>query len=297
MKDVVKTNPESGRRKKRRRRGNMTLYYLMIFAISIVILYVLSRTVFFKVENYEITGNSRYTEAEILAAGRLTDSENLYNIDLSATEKKIKNTLIYIDDVSVSRKIPDTIEIEVTEADEFACCQYEGNRYAIISRNGRLLQTEQADADESLLQIYGLDLIDVSLGDEFTSSDENKKSIIMNLLDVIDELCPDEIDYIDITDRTDITMSYGNGRIIIDFGSSLDYEYKMRYLITIIRDSLDSDASGQLIYISSSSGVSFIPDEGLEELEQSKDKVDDLQTEETETEDETSETDTGQTEN
>ena len=275
----------------------MTLYYLMIFAISIAILYVLSRTVFFKVENYEITGNSRYTEAEILAAGGLTDSENLYNIDLSATEKKIKSTLIYIDDVSVSRKIPDTIEIEVTEADEFACCQYEGNRYAIISRNGRLLQTEQADADESLLQIYGLDLIDVSLGDEFTSSDENKKSIIMNLLDVIDELCPDMIDYIDITDRTDITMSYDGGRIIIDFGSSLDYEYKMRYLITIIQQSLDSDASGELIYISSSSGVSFIPDEGLEELEQSKDKVDDLQSEETETGDETSETDNEQTEN
>ncbi|MCC8195729.1 MAG: FtsQ-type POTRA domain-containing protein [Ruminococcus sp.] len=290
MQDVVKTNPQGQRRRRRRRRGNMSLYYLMLFVATVIILYVLSRTVFFKAENYEISGNSRYTEYEILSAAGLSDSENLYNIDLSATEAKIKKTLIYIDDVAVSRQLPGTIVIEITEAEEFACCQYEGNRYAVISRNGRLLQTEQAEPDEELLQIYGLDLIDVSLGDEFTSSDENKKSIIMNLLDVIDDICPGKIDYIDITDRTDITMSYDNGRITIDFGSSLDYEYKMRYLITIIEANLDADASGELIYISSSSGVSFIPDEGLEELEQSKDKIENMTETETEGTEETEET-------
>ncbi len=285
MQDVVKTNPQATgwkRRKRRRRRGNMSLYYLMLFVVMVIILYILSRTVFFKVENYDISGNSRYSDSEILGAAGLGDNENLYNIDLSATEAKIKKNLIYIDSVTVSRELPGTIIIEITEAEEFACCQYEGNRYAVISRNGRLLQTEQPESEEDLLQIYGLDLIDVSLGDEFTSSDENKKSIIMNLLDVIDETCPGKIDYIDITDRTDITMSYDGGRIIIDFGSSLDYEYKMRYLITIIEANLDADASGELIYISSSSGVSFIPDEGLEELEQSKDKVEDMASSETE---------------
>ncbi|MCD7804267.1 MAG: FtsQ-type POTRA domain-containing protein [Oscillospiraceae bacterium] len=290
MQDVVKTNPQGQRRRKRRRRGNMSLYYLMLFVATIIILYVLSRTVFFKVENYEISGNSRYSDSEILGAAGLGDSENLYNIDLSATEAKIRKALIYIDDVTVSRQLPGTIVIEITEAEEFACCQYEGNRYAVISRNGRLLQTEQAEPDEELLQIYGLDLIDVSLGDEFTSSDENKKSIIMNLLDVIDDICPGKIDYIDITDRTDITMSYDGGRITIDFGSSLDYEYKMRYLITIIEANLDADASGELIYISSSSGVSFIPDEGLEELEQSKDKIDNMTDTETEDTAQTEET-------
>ncbi|MCD7770891.1 MAG: FtsQ-type POTRA domain-containing protein [Oscillospiraceae bacterium] len=291
MQDVVKTNPQgTRRRKKRRRRGNMSLYYLMLFVASVIILYALSRTVFFKVENYEISGNERYSDSEILGAAGLGDNENLYNIDLSATEQKIKKALIYIDDVNVSRELPSTIVIEVTEAEEFACCQYEGNRYAVISRSGRYLSTEQAEPDEELLQIYGLDLIDVSLGDEFTSSDENKKTIIMNLLDVIEDICPGMIDYIDITDRTDILMSYDNGRIEIDFGSSLDYEYKMRYLITIITANLDADASGELIYISSSSGVSFIPDEGLEELEQSKDKIENMtETEEEETE--SSETD------
>ncbi len=254
----------------------MSLYYLMLFVVSVIILYILSRTVFFKVENYEISGNSRYSESEILAAAGLGDSENLYNIDLSATAQRIKKALIYIDDVTVSRELPGTIVIEITEAEEFACCQYEGNRYAVISRSGRYLSTEQAEPNEELLQIYGLDLIDVSLGDEFTSSDDNKKTIIMNLLDVIDEICPDKIDYIDITDRTDIIMSYDNGRIEIDFGSSLDYEYKMRYLITIIEANLDEDATGKLIYISSSSGVSFIPTEGLEELEQSKEIIENM---------------------
>ncbi len=262
----------------------------MLFVVTVIILYTLSRTVFFKVENYEISGNERYTDAEILGAAGLGDNENLYNIDLSATEQKIKKKLIYIDSVSVSRELPGTIVIEITEAEEFACCQYEGNRYAVISRSGRYLSTEQAEPNEELLQIYGLDLIDVSLGDEFTSSDENKKTIIMNLLDVIEDTCPGMIDYIDITDRTDIIMSYDNGRIEIDFGSSLDYEYKMRYLITIITANLDADASGKLVYISSSSGVSFIPDEGLEELEQSKDKVEDMTSSDTEDTEEPSET-------
>lgn len=272
MRDVVKTAPQGNGRKRRRRKRNLSLYYLMIFVILVVILYILSRTVLFRVEQYDIVGNERYTDYQILSAAGLSDSENLYNIDLSVTASKIKKQLIYIDDVTVTRRLPSTLVIEITEAQEFACCLYEGNRYAVISRNGRYLSTEQASPDETLLQIYGLDLVDVSLGDEFKSSDSNKKSIIMNLLSAIEELCEGKIDYIDITDRTDIVMSY-DGRIEVEFGSSLDYEYKLRYIVEIIETKLDSDTTGKLIYISASEGVAFIPEEGLEELEQNRNKV------------------------
>lgn len=283
MRDVVKqppagsrpqtsgTNGANGaagvRPKRRRRKRNLSLYYLMIFLICGFILFLLSRTLLFRVKEYVVTGNSRYTVEQILDAADLKVGKNMYNIDTDKVEQKIKDELIYIENVTVRRKLPDKMTITVEEAEPFACCQYEGSRYAVITRSGRYLETEQASPRAELLQIYGLDLVNVSLGEELESEDPNKLTIVMQLLDAMDEICPGKVSYIDITDRTDIMIGYAE-RIDIEFGSSLDYEYKLRYVSAIIENNLSDDETGRLIYHSAAAGVSFITNEDLQQMQE-----------------------------
>lgn len=264
MQDVVKTaKPRQVSGRPRRRRRNLSLYYLMLFVICAVIFLILSRTVLFNIDEYIVSGNSIYSEDTILDAGNLREGRNMYGINLDRTAERIKDKLIYIEDITLRRKLPNKFIVEVTEATAYACCEYEGNRYAIITKSGRYLETEQLGARAGLILIKGTELTNVSLGAEFKSSDETKQAIILDLLEAISETCDGKVTEIDITDRTNITMRYDD-RIDIEFGSSLDYDYKLRYITAIIEDNLEPEAEGRIIYHSSAAGASFIRKEDLE---------------------------------
>ncbi len=269
MRDVVKTpepRPREGR--PRRRRRNLSLYYLMMFAACVIVFLILARTVLFRINEYDISGNSMYSNEQILDAGGLRYGKNLYSINLEKTAEKIKDNLIYIEDISLRRKLPDKFIIEVTEARAFACCEYE-SRYAIITKGGRYLETEQLGARAGLIQITGMELTNVALGEDFESRDDAKRTIILDLMESISEVCDKKITEIDITDRTNIKMVYDN-RITIDFGSSMDYDYKLRYITAIIEENLDPEAEGEIIYHSSTAGASFIDKNDLELNEQER---------------------------
>lgn len=270
MKDVVKTtsqNRPQGR--PRRRRRNLSLYYLMLFIICAVIFLILSRTVLFNIDEYVVSGTSIYTPDQILNAGGLREGRNMYGINLESTADRIKGALIYVEDVTLRRKLPNRFIVEVTEAKAYACCEYEGSRYAIITRGGRYLETEQLGARAGLIQVTGMQLKNVALGEAFESADDAKKTILLDLLESIDKICPDRITAIDITDRTNIMMTYDN-RISVDFGSSLDYEYKLRYISTLIDGYLEPEAEGTVIYHSAAAGASFIRKEDMEITEQER---------------------------
>ena len=277
MKDVVKTakpRPRQGR--PRRRRRNLSLYYLMLITICVIIFLILSRTILFNIDEYLVSGNNIYTTERILEAGNLRNGRNMYGINIEKTEKRIKENLIYVEDVSLRRKLPNKFIVEVTEATAYACVEYEGSRYAIITKGGRYLETEQLGARAGLIQIKGMQLINVALGEEFESADETKRTIILELLDSISEICDGSITEIDITDRTNITMVYDD-RIDVDFGSSLDYDYKLRYITAIIEESLEPDAVGTVIYHSSTAGASFISREDQELTDQERQAAADAQ--------------------
>lgn len=271
MKDVVKTKvekPEATRPgTKHRRRRNLSLYYFLIFVICVLVLFILSRTVLFNINEYSVSGVLRYSEEQILEAGNLKVGKNMYNLDLEKTAEKIKDKLIYVEDVSLQRKLPDQLIVTVTEAEAYACCEYDNGRYCVISRGGRFLETEQLQKREDLIIITGMELTGVALGEDFESKDENKERIILELLNATHEVCPGKLTYIDITDRTNIKMGY-DGRIDIEFGSSLDYEYKLKYIITIIEENLKPTDTGKLIYHSAQAGASFISSADLERMEQ-----------------------------
>lgn len=271
MKDVVKSsgNP-APRGRPRRRRRNLSLYYLMLFLICAGIFLVLSRTVLFNIKEYTVTGNSIYSADQILNAGGLHEGRNMYGINLDRTAEKIKDKLIYLESVTLRRKLPDKFIVEVTEAQAFACCEYEGSRYAVITKNGRYLETEQLGARAGLILVTGMQLKNVALGEDFESEDETKKEIILDLFEAISETCDGKITSIDITDRTNITMRYDD-RIDIDFGSSLDYEYKLRYITAIIEENLSPEDEGEIIYHSAAAGASFIKKEDLEAVNQPQD--------------------------
>lgn len=93
MKDVVKVDKPTERSgRPRRRRRNLSLYYLMLAIICVGIFLILSRTVFFRINEYLVSGLNIYSEDQILKAGGLKIGKNMYGINLDKTAEKSGKT-------------------------------------------------------------------------------------------------------------------------------------------------------------------------------------------------------------
>lgn len=277
MKDVVKSRQDDGEYKlingqrvkvnRRRRRSNLNSYYALAVIFAAVIVLILCMTVFFNVKTVNIQGVNLYTNEQILAVGGVNSGVNLIRTDTKTVETRLKNTLVYIDDVQVSRKYPSELEIKVTEAVKAAQIEKDG-KYYILSESGRILEAD-VPLDESLMMIKGFELKSLDPGSTLESKDAFKTKILDQLISEIKKLDFEDINEIDLTDRTDIKMTYDN-RIDIRLGSSVDIDYKLTYIKAVIDKSLSDNYEGTLRYNGVNSGISAIPKSDSDSASDSK---------------------------
>ena len=99
----------------RRRRGRFA-FLLKLFAFVIAAAAMLwAAALFFRMDHIVISGNERYTEAEVLAASGLQTGGNLYFLNKFDVKEAIFEQLPYVDTIRINRKLPDTLLIEVSE--------------------------------------------------------------------------------------------------------------------------------------------------------------------------------------
>ena len=71
---------------------------------------------FFRVNQVIVNGNSRYTAEEIVEASSVHTGDNLFLVNKPKTARALMRKLPYVENVSVVRRLPDTLELRVTES-------------------------------------------------------------------------------------------------------------------------------------------------------------------------------------
>lgn len=273
MKDVVKTSstnyknvnsrqrsPQSNTRRKRKKK-NYSIYYFFVFILMAVAFVVLSLTVFFNINKITITGSSVYSEQEIFDAAEVKVGDNLFRKKISVMEQNVMNKLTDIDNVKITRCLPSQLHMEITPSVPTANIEYEA-QYFIISKNGKVLKDKLDFPEENLLLIKGYDPVNCKINTILESNDKYKDEIIKSIFEAIENNSFEGITQIDITDRLNILLLY-NDRIEIELGSSLDLNYKITFVKTIIDGNIAKDFEGKII-MRGDSGVSVIKKEDLE---------------------------------
>lgn len=212
---------------------------------------------FFNVSEIKIEGVTLYEQDQILGVGGVSTGQNLVRTNTDIVEKRLKDTLVYLDDVKVTKKFPSTLVITCTEAEKAADIEYK-NSYYVLSASGKILETKNPAPTGDIPVVKGFELKSLSQGDKLASEDSFKADILEELLDDLHDLKFKNIDSIDLTTRSDIKLMY-DGRLEIKLGSSVDMEYKLTYLKAVIDKSITDDYEGTLIYNGADSGISAIP--------------------------------------
>ena len=100
------------RKSNRRRRGSFGFLYKLLSVLVICGAIVAALTLFFRVDTVVITGQQRYTEEEIREASGIAEGANLVLFNKYTAANNIVSALPYIEEISINRKLPDTLLIQ-----------------------------------------------------------------------------------------------------------------------------------------------------------------------------------------
>lgn len=146
------------KRKRKRRRSRFGVLFTLLCAVAVVAALTFGATVFFQVETIAVTGNSRYTQEEIIAASGVQVGDNLFRMNKKQISQQILHQLPYVESVSILRGLPSTLTFQVTEWD--AVAQVEVYAQGQTQDSGEDGETQQAAAQQAWLISVGGKLLE-----------------------------------------------------------------------------------------------------------------------------------------
>ncbi|MGN0614420.1 MAG: cell division protein FtsQ/DivIB, partial [Porcipelethomonas sp.] len=244
MRDVVKTNVkrEQNSKRARRRKKNIPLYIFLILIAVLGIGVLLSVTLLFGVEKINVKGDVDYSNETVIKASGIEIGDNLVRLDAGKAEEKILSSMIYIEEADISKKYPDTLEIDLKRCTPSANVEYDGG-YLIISPKGKILENEKEPQSE-LLMVKGLEPVSFNKGEYIKSSDDQKAEIFLEIIEALSK-GKSSVTSIDMTDIYSIQIVYDD-RITFELGNSNDISYKLKLADTVLED-ISEDKKGTMV--------------------------------------------------
>lgn len=231
------------RRHGRGRRGRrFGVLYKLLTLVVVCAAAVLALTLFFKVESVEVTGNSRYSAQEIQDACGVSLGDNLYLLSKPDMVQKLHQQLPYIDEVRITRRLPNTLCVQVTEFSTVYAVEQEGTVWLLTS-GGKIVETAAERGDTPLID--GCELLAPSLGGDvsFALELQNRQESLFALLTALEsaELTGD-VRAIHLGDPTVLSMDYTE-RFTVEMPYGADYPRLLRYL-TLVIEELETNLTG-----------------------------------------------------
>ena len=212
--------------------------YSIIAAVIIITCIILSLTVLFKTQSFEVSGNTKYAKEDIIATSGIALGDNIFLANKTSASEKLIATYAYIEEANVSFAIPDTITIQIKEAVPSYIVKSTDTLYLVASSKGRILeQTDNPDKYDLPLFI-GNDLKSSTVGGYIEYANPTTLKVINEIVTVFNDNGYKGITEIDATDTANITFTYDD-RIKVKLGLPEDISYKVRTAMTIINEKLD----------------------------------------------------------
>ncbi len=145
---------------------------LVLFLVFAVLLIALCFSLFFRVKHVEVVGSSRYAAEEVLAAANIETGTNLFKVSNSDLSP-ILDALPYVKKAELSRKLPDTVVITVTEEEAQYISEIYGQLY-LLSEDLRVLEAVDKYSeirDMGLVRLYLPNVTSALIGDRVVFPD------------------------------------------------------------------------------------------------------------------------------
>ncbi|OVE80439.1 hypothetical protein BVY01_00300 [bacterium I07] len=134
--------------KKKKRSFKQLFTALFSFSILLPVTWILgrfysdwlSKSESFQIRKIEIQGTNLISRDDLLEMGEIVSSGKIWNVDLSDSEKRIRDNP-FVQDVQIQRQFPDILQIKLQEKKAIALINLRGKPYC-IDRRGLILPSK-----------------------------------------------------------------------------------------------------------------------------------------------------------
>jgi len=218
--------------------------YVAFGIILIALMSVVGMSAFLRTTEIRVEGASVHTISDIIESSGLSIGDNLMFVNTQNVSLKIREELPFVSAAHVSRVLPDTVLIEITESAAVAITKFAGELH-IIDSSGRVLAHSSEGVlslpginPDDLIEIRGIEVEDAVTGGVLKSEfgAETKLQNMQEVLAAIErEGFEKDVSYLDVSSISNIHFGYMDlYRVVL--GERRFLRYKMERLQTAVSE-------------------------------------------------------------
>lgn len=230
-----------------RRRISPDAWKRILIMGAVILAVIVSMIIFFRVRSVEVTGNHYYSAQEIIDAASIMDGDNLLTLSRGEIAGNVIAKLPYIKNVRVTRQLPDSVVLRVTEYESTYAVQDTNGDYYLITAAGKV--TEQLDEREakSHIVVEELTIHPPTIGEVITltyaeGKEAEAQSRLSALLQLLQEIENAELSKyvasVQVPSAYQMTLWYGD-RFEVRLGNREKLAYKLEFLKVVVAEQKD----------------------------------------------------------
>lgn len=219
------------RHSSRRHRGGFSVLYKLLSVLIICAAIIAALTLFFRVDTIAVSGQQRYTSQEVQDATGIAQGDNLFLLNKYDVAQNIVKALPYVEEIRISRKLPDTLLVEVQECGTPLALPQDGSIW-LISPGGKIVEQRSAGDAGDYGTIDGCKLLSPSVGTQIALATEyaDQQASLLDLLAALEDAgMLEQVDAIHLDDAGKVVMDYA-GRFAVEMPYNADYAMKLKAL-------------------------------------------------------------------
>ncbi|MCR5758407.1 MAG: FtsQ-type POTRA domain-containing protein [Selenomonas sp.] len=223
--EIVESTPKEEPRVpagKPRRSPRRLLKGLAFLAVCGGLMSIVVYSPLFTLQRVVIHGNTYLDEDDILTSGRLHKGEPLFQLETDEVTQNLMKDL-RIESAVVRRRIPDTLDIELTERLPVAtvACEY---GYLDLDRQGKVIGSYKTLRKMPIPLITGVRMHDMYIGDD---NKDDRVTKVLAFLAQLDAESLNHLSEINVADPNAV-MAYTNQAVQIRLGNFERWEEKAK---------------------------------------------------------------------
>lgn len=215
--------------KKRIKRRRKLKKLLALGALALVVICVgvlLALTVFFKIKTVQITGDRVYSDSQITEQSGIELDSSLFSVNEEKLNEILPEKLPYIKNVELTRKLPDTLIVNVYSTRELAAF-VSGDGYILVDETGKVLDKDASMLRENVAVVEGVKLKTSDEGKTVALENEKLTSDFITLISTLESSKFNGVTEIILGDDGSFKLLYED-RITIKLGATENLATKLQ---------------------------------------------------------------------
>lgn len=205
-------------------------------AVLVLLAIIFAPTIFFQVSAIDVSGDTRYKSEELIKSTGVKEGDNMFFLDTKQIAEDLKKEYPYLDTVKLHRKMPSTLQIEVTDRTEALSLEQKG-KYFILDLTGKVLE-EKKSAAKGTATVTGISTKGLEVGTTIDADKQDKIASVIKLLELADSYgMKAHIKTIDVEKAYDVRITYDKQyTILLGALEESNLEHKIQFLKAILKE-------------------------------------------------------------